>query len=116
MVNDKVTADDSGHLPESKPFAISLFSNAELIDINQNSSDNKIIDASDSYPIWYARVDKKEYYAFFNIEDSFLPKEFAFNTKGKKAVEVWSGKQFEPSEKLCIKVPRHSVKLIRVEE
>ena len=107
-----------GHLPESKEEDLNFFKQEEVIDINQNSTDNRVVDDNDNYPIWGAKVGEKEYQACFNIAKGFLPKFWSVSVpNGYKAFDVWSGKELNVRKgktRFCL-APM-SVKLIRMEK
>lgn len=107
-----------GHLPESKEEDLKFYKQKEIISINQNSTDNRVIVDSDKYPVWGAKVDDKEYQAYFNISKGVLPKRITIKVKnGFKLYDVWAGKELSVKNgKVNFWLKPMSVKLIRKEK
>lgn len=107
-----------GHLPESKEEDIAFYKQKEVIEINQNSTDNRVVVDDDKYPVWGAKIGKKEYLAYFNTSKRPLPKLFTLKVEsGVKAVDVWSGKELKIKRgKIRFMLFDLETKLIRLEE
>lgn len=104
-----------GHLPESKEEALKFYKQREVIKINQDSTDNKVIVDDMKYPVWGAKVGDTEYVAYFNVSKSALPKIVRAKIDGSKAVDVWSGQEFKIKKgKVCFTLTKNSCKLIRI--
>jgi hypothetical protein len=58
-----------GNLPNTNQFTIDLISNKEVLEVNQNSWNNKPVFESDNEKIWTAENEKGTYVAFFNLTD-----------------------------------------------
>ena len=73
---------------------------------------------SDKYPVWGAKVDDKEYQAYFNISKGVLPKRITIKVKnGFKLYDVWAGKELSVKNgKVSFWLKPMSVKLIRKEK
>jgi alpha-galactosidase len=71
-----------GNLPDNDEFTLSLITNAEVLEINQNSENNKEYYADENKVIWTANVPgtNELYIAVFNISDSEL-KDVKINLK-----------------------------------
>jgi hypothetical protein len=60
-----------GHMPENDPFTLSVLTNQEIIEVNQNSVNNHPVKYTDSVAVWIAGIPEKEskYLAVFNLQD-----------------------------------------------
>lgn len=107
-----------GHLPESKEEDLKFYKQKEIIDINQNSSENRVVVNDTKYPVWGAKVGNREYRACFNIAKGILPKFCTVSVpEGYKAVDVWSGKELKvKGGKVRFFLMPMSTKLIRMEK
>lgn len=105
-----------GHLPESKEEDLEFYKQKEIIDINQNSYDNRVIVDDGKFPVWGAKVGKTEYVAYFNIAKGITLKYVAHDVSdGEEVVDVWSGKRLRPlSGKVRFILRPMSVKLLRI--
>jgi len=85
-----------GHLPESKECDLKYYKQKEVININQNSSENRVVFDGDKYQIWGAKVGNTEYESHFNIAKGGLPKFVQIKVeKGEKLFDVWAGKEIK---------------------
>ena len=107
-----------GHLPESKEEDLCFYKQKEIIDINQNGRDTALLVDNEKYPVWGAKVENKEYQAYFNISKSPIPKRMVIKlSEGEKAYDVWSGKELKARNgKVVCYLKNISVKLIRKEK
>ncbi len=107
-----------GHLLESKEEDLAFFKQKEIIDINQNSYENKILVSNDKFSVWGAKVGKVEYVAQFNIAKSPFPRRFTLEVKkGAKITDVWHKKELKNrGGKVSFYLAPMSTKLLRVEE
>ncbi|MBO7156245.1 MAG: hypothetical protein J6V83_02455, partial [Clostridia bacterium] len=104
-----------GHLPESKEEDLKFYKNREVIKINQDSTENRVITDSMKYPVWGAKVDGTEYVACFNVSKGIMPKFFNVEVKGAKAFDVWQGKELKIKHgKVRFSLTKNSCKLIRI--
>jgi hypothetical protein len=84
-----------GNLPENRPFELSLFTNSEVIAVNQEGADPRLLYDRDGMVVWYSHVQgsKDLYVALFNLNDvpaniTVVLKELGF--KGGVAVrDLW---------------------------
>lgn len=60
-----------GNLPENRPFELSLFTNAEVLAVDQQGADPRLLYDRDGMDVWYSHVQgsKDLYVAFFNLND-----------------------------------------------
>ena len=60
-----------GYLPENDSLTLALLTNKEVIDVNQNSADNREIFSDGKIVIWSANIadSKDKYFSVFNISD-----------------------------------------------
>ena len=107
-----------GHLIESKEEDLAFYKQEEVIAINQNSIDNRVITDDNKYPVWGAKVDDKDYQAYFNIAKGIVPKYTRIAIpEGCKAFDVWAGKEIKQRKrKIGVWLKPMSVKLIRMEK
>ena len=107
-----------GHLIESKEEDLAFYKQEEVIAINQNSIDNRVITDDNKYPVWGAKVDEKDYQAYFNIAKGIVPKYTRIAIpEGCKAFDVWAGKEIKQRKrKIGVWLKPMSVKLIRMEK
>ena len=107
-----------GHLPESRESDLKYFKQKEIIDINQNSTENRIMIDRAKYQLWGAKVGNKEYESHFNIARCGLPKTIRINVcEGERIFDVWSGKEMKVKRgKARVFVKPMSVRLIRKEK
>ena len=107
-----------GHLPESKEEDLAFFKQKEVIDINQNSTNNRVIKKDNKYPVWGAEVGDTEYQAYFNIAKCIMPKLCSVTVPtGYKATDVWSNKELKINgDKAYFILTPMSTKLIRMEK
>lgn len=73
-----------GHLPENDDFTLSLLTNPEVLNVNQNSTNNRQLFRTDKSAAWIAEAPESdtEYLALFNIRDR--------KTRNKEVSPVWS--------------------------
>lgn len=107
-----------GHLIESKEEDLAFYKQEEVIAINQNSIDNRVITDDNKYPVWGAKVDEKDYQVYFNIAKGIVPKYTRIGIpEGCKAFDVWTGKEIKQRKrKIGVWLKPMSVKLIRMEK
>lgn len=83
-----------GHLPDNDEFTLSLLSNRDIIDINQNSSENRPIISEEDRAVWECK-DKNgcKTVAFFNLSEneiSFkIPKELIEDNEIHSLKNLW---------------------------
>ncbi|MBN2590889.1 MAG: glycoside hydrolase family 27 protein [Sedimentisphaerales bacterium] len=65
-----------GHMPNNDEFTLSLLTNDELIEVNQNSTNNKQLFNQENHIVWVADVPDSEdkYVAFFNARPAPAPR------------------------------------------
>jgi hypothetical protein len=61
-----------GNLPENRPFELNLFSNDEVLAVNQHGENPRQLYKKDGSMVWYSHVQgsKDLYVALFNLNDS----------------------------------------------
>lgn len=109
-----------GHLPKCDDFTIGLISNPEVLEINQNSSDNREIRSEGTIKIWSAKSQKGEtYLAFFNLGEETQEIGISFKELGvPNSVSIrnlWSKEELgEFSEYLTQKIAPHGAGLYKL--
>jgi alpha-galactosidase len=85
-----------GNMPENRAIDLKLFTNSEVLAVNQNGRDPKqLYFNKDESMVWYAHIpgSKDIYAAFFNLSDSTNPVKIDFSSvgiSGKVAVrDLW---------------------------
>jgi alpha-galactosidase len=75
-----------GNLPENRPLELKLFSNAEVLAVNQHGSDPKQLYKKDGAMAWYSHIpgSKSIYVALFNLNDDVQEVAIDFNSAGLK--------------------------------
>lgn len=109
-----------GNLPDNDEFTLSLITNEEVLNVNQNTKNNREISFSDSVSIWAA--DDKEngdkYIAVLNVGSSAkkitLPVDKTGVTGKATIRDLW--KNAELSGNGTIEVPAHGAALFSVKE
>jgi len=75
-----------GNLPENRPLELKLFSNAEVLAVNQNGSDPRQLYKRDGAMVWYSHIpdSKGIYAALFNLSDDVQDVAIDFSSAGLK--------------------------------
>jgi hypothetical protein len=79
-----------GNLPENRPLELKLFSNAEVLAVNQHSSDPRQLYKKDGSMVWYSHIpgSKSIYVALFNLNDDAQDVSVDFDSAGLKGSSV----------------------------
>ena len=107
-------------LPDMDDFTRKLICNKELIDIDQNSTNNVQVIADDNVVVWKADTGKSRYFAIFNVSDSDIEFDLESSVCDFSQVddikEVWTQEIYFPAGDHCIlNVRAHGVKLLRID-
>lgn len=104
-----------GDLPTLDPFTRSLLTNADLLVVNQHSSENKVVYKQDDVRAWTAKAGKghEEYLAVFNLGDGSSTVQLRWNQVGidsgpKEARELWSGIAVKEPSMLDVRLAPHA--------
>lgn len=75
-----------GNLPENRPFELQLFSNSEVIAVNQQGTDPSELYEKDGNMVWYSHVQgsKDIYLAMFNLNENTSDISVDFSSLGLK--------------------------------
>jgi len=110
-----------GDLPTIDPFTLSLLTNAEVLAIDQSSSNAQIAYTKDDLRIWTAKDGKSgdEYVAVFNLGDMPQTIHLDWNAIGilfkpARTRELWSSKVLTRPRSLDATVASHGTVLYRV--
>lgn len=110
-----------GDLTASTPWNISLLTNPEVIAVDQHSTGNRQVIATNKTSVWLAEpVSGKGYYvAVFNLEDAAATVQYAWNDLGLSGKEyilrdLWEHKDLGSANSMKITVPPHGVVLYSV--
>ena len=105
-----------GNLPNTSQFTIDLISNEEVLEVNQNSWNNRLLKGNDLEKIWVAENENGIYVALFNVSD--IEREISvdfseINLKGVKSMrDVWKKEDFSNiSDSFSTIVAPHGAKM-----
>ena len=109
-----------GYLPENDEFTLQLLTNEELIRVNQQSQNNRLLRFANEQVIWAADdpFDDSAYLALFNIGE--LPTEVTFNLaelqlgSHLKLKDIWSKEETFKNGSLVVTLQPHSSVLYKV--
>lgn len=106
-------------LTDLDEFSLGLITNPEVLNINQNSSNNKELSRHDDCPIWVASgPEGQTYLALFNLNEQArvvgaLLKDLGITVE-KKVVDVWSGEELGSlKDFVAVSLAPHEGKLLR---
>lgn len=108
-----------GNLPQCDEFTIGLLSNAEALEINQASCNNKQVYNDDKWIVWTAEAlhSDAKYIAVFNIADE--PMNFDLDTEkwigqsAEKAKDLWLNDVVSIQKPLLVNA--HGVRLLKIQ-
>ncbi len=111
-----------GYLPENDEFTLSLITNKELLELNQKSTNNKVICQDDNKSIWTANSQNRKYHyvAVFNISDHSMKDEIDLETTGLEKnreytfEDIWSKTQQSVSNQLSVTLDPHASVVYRI--
>ena len=77
-------------MPENRPLELKLFSNAEVLAVNQNGSDPRQLYKKDGAMVWYSHIpgSKSIYAALFNLSDEAKDVAIDFSNAGLRGHSV----------------------------
>ncbi len=104
-----------GDLPTLDPFTRSLLTNADVLAVNQHSSENKVVYHQGDVRVWTAMASKsrEEYLAVFNLGDASSTLQLRWNQLGiqsrpKVARELWRGAVVKEPSMLDVTLAPHA--------
>jgi hypothetical protein len=110
-----------GDLTASTAWTTSLLTNPEVIAVDQHSTGNRQVIATNKTSVWLAEpVSGKGYYvAVFNLEDAAATVQYDWNDlglSGKQYIlhDLWEHKDLGSATSINIRVPPHGVVLYSV--
>jgi hypothetical protein len=110
-----------GDLPANDAFTLSLLSNAEVLEVDQQSSGNHQVYESTSTIAWVADApnSKDKYVALFNLADKEQIVSLAFSELkvpfAKASMrDLWAHKDLGSADHAAAKLPAHGAALFRV--
>lgn len=108
-----------GHLPDTPPETLALLTNADMIEVNQQSYGNREVEHDDSTVVWTAENGEKRYLALFNLEDTARTVQYPFARAGlgkASAVQnLWTGETWHNLDAITVKIPAHGSVLLGLE-
>ncbi len=109
-----------GNMPDNDNFTLSLLTNKNIIDINQNSTDNRPLVSEDDHAIWTC-LDKNgnTVVAFFNLSEEnmtmSMPDDILKSDGINKIIDLWSNNETTCTNvNFSVKVSRHNAKILRI--
>lgn len=110
-----------GNLTLMDEFTTALLTNAEVLAVNQHSSEGKQVIAGENAIVWRALAGKGAYYlAVFNLGEESRTLSWSWKQVGLTAGayvmrDLWLRKDLGAAEKLSVKVEPHGTVLLRVQ-
>lgn len=112
-----------GNLPENDDFTFSLITNKALLELNQESANNKVLYNDENKSIWTAdsKDRKYKYLAVFNLSDNLMKEDILLeqagleNNREYKFEDIWSKEKKTVSGKLSVALEQHASVLYRIE-
>ncbi len=107
-----------GKLPSADAWTISLLTNPEVIAMDQHSTGNHPVVATDKTVVWVAQstLTKTHYLALFNVSESSQTLQYAWKDLGFPAAkyklrDLWQRKEVGVAASMEVTVPAHGVVL-----
>ena len=107
-----------GELPSADAWTISLLTNPEVIAMDQHSTGNHPVVATDKTVVWVAQstLTKTHYLALFNVSESSQTLQYAWKDLGFPAAkyklrDLWQRKEVGVAASMEVTVPAHGVVL-----
>lgn len=112
-----------GYLPENDSLTLALLTNRDVIDLNQNSKNNKVIVNDESKSVWMAdsNDDRFRWVAIFNLSDqnntiAVDMKETGLkNDRTYRLTEIWTKEQKTVEKELSVTLDAHASALYKIE-
>lgn len=106
-----------GNLPETDNFTHKLITNAEVLEVNQHSKNNRQVYADGNTVIWEADSDTNDskYIAIFNISDCERTEDINLPLNINNVVDIWSNESISLNNKITLHVQAHGCRLIRID-
>ncbi len=101
-----------GNLPENDEFTLSLLTNAEYMNMNQNSENARELLRDGDKVIWTSDGDGCKYAALFNTGDTERDITFDF---GGTVYDIWDKKEIGKVADLTVTVAPHGAKLYKIQ-
>jgi hypothetical protein len=108
------------NLTSADAWMTSLLTNAEVIAVDQHSSDNHPLITTESTVVWLARPENGEdrYLAAFNLKDSEQKIHYAWKDLGLTATkynlrDLWQHKDLGAADSLSLTLPPHGCALYK---
>jgi len=109
------------NLPKSDPFTLSLFTNPDVIEVDQHSVGNHTLVTNEQEVIWTAKPQNSsgDYIAVFNISDQPKDirhswKELGFPDKSYQIIDLWARLPLGRADNLRVTLSPHAAALYRI--
>jgi alpha-galactosidase len=103
-----------GDLPKADAWTTSLLTNPEVIAVDQHSTGNRPVVATDTTVVWVARsaAADGDYLALFNLTESSQKLQYAWRDLGLanpkyKLRDLWERKDLGPADSITVTLPAH---------
>jgi len=110
-----------GELPAADDWTLSLLTNPEVLELDQHSSGNHPVVATEKTAVWLADSSSKDsqYLAVFNLGESEMTLRYEWKDLGLPAKkymqrDLWEHRDLEAADAMTIKLPPHASALYRV--
>jgi len=110
-----------GYLPKADAWTIALLTNPEVIAVDQYSSENHPVIATDKTVVWMAKSDTTDshYLAAFNLTESTAKVQYSWNELGLPAAkyqlrDLWERKDLGAADSVSVVLPPHGTVLYSV--
>jgi alpha-galactosidase len=110
-----------GNLTLCDEWTKSLLANAEVLDVDQRSTGNHVVLATDLSAVWVARPASGDgyYVAVFNLDSISQTLHYAWKDAGLpkgmyRVRDLWEHKNLRPMKSLSVTLPPHASALYKV--
>src|ERR1700730_881072 len=107
-----------GNLPENDSWTTSLLTNDEVIAVDQHSTGNRPLMATDKTVVWIAQdvANRGDYVAVFNLKDSSQPVRYRWKDLGLaktkyRVRDLWQHKNLGQADSITVTLPPHGAVL-----
>jgi len=110
-----------GNLPSNDEWTTSLLTNADVIELDQHSKENRPVISTSSTVVWTAQSESGDdkYVAIFNLDDHEQAVRYAWKDLGLqeakyKARDLWEHRDHEAAGSISVSLPPHGCALYRL--
>ena len=111
-----------GYLPENDSLTLALLTNPDIIEVNQTSANNQVVNNDDIKAVWVAEsADKKAVYTgIFNVSEKVTEISLSFSEIGLGSgksftiTDLWTGEEISMQENLSVTLQPHASVLYKI--